>query len=355
VLRTRLTSQLLAGPPAHDPIEVAERLLAVQAQDLRGAMLSVRARSAAVASADIERALTVDRSLVVAWLNRGTLHLVRSQDYPWLLQLTAPGLATASSRWLAQHGVSANLAERGVAVITKALAKEGPMTRPEIRERLRAAGVPAQGQGPLAVLFLAGRRGLVVRGPVVGRQQAIVLVQDWLAEAKPVPRESALVELARRYLAGHGPAADRDLAQWSGLPLGEARTGLSGLRSVLKVREDGLLELAEHPAAAPMPGPKLLGQYEPLLLGWKSREQVLGAHKVVVAVNGLFRPFALVDGRAAGTWSLRGAQVALQPFAELEASASAALEADAGDIARFFGMPYRPMRDARTAGPGPQP
>ncbi|MFZ0169980.1 MAG: winged helix DNA-binding domain-containing protein [Candidatus Dormiibacterota bacterium] len=355
VLSSRLTSQLLAGPGAHDPIEVAARLLAVQAQDLRGAMLAVRARSARVTSADIERALTVDRALVVTWLNRGTLHLVRSQDYPWLHQLTAPGLASASSRWLAEQGVAADLAERGIAVITKALAKEGPLTRPQLGERLGAAGLLAQGRGALAVLFLAGQRGLVVRGPMVGGQQAMVLVRDWLAETKPVPRDAALVELARRYLAGHAPATDRDLAQWSGLSLGEARTGLSGLGSILREREDGLLELADQPAAAAMPGPKLLGQFEPLLLGWKSREQILGVHKVVETVNGRFRPFALVEGRAAATWSLRGPQVALQPFAELEGSAAAALEVDAEDVARFFGMPHRPMLGAVTSGAGPQP
>jgi len=65
---------------------------------------------------------------------------VRSHDYPWLLQLTAPGLATASGRWLAEQGVPANLAERGVVVIIVALAKEGPLTRPELRARLRSAG-----------------------------------------------------------------------------------------------------------------------------------------------------------------------------------------------------------------------
>lgn len=355
MLRGRLTAQLLAGPGARDPIQVAERLMAVQAQDLRGAMLAVRARSAGVTSAEVERALTVDRSLVVTWLNRGTLHLVRSQDYPWLQQLTAPVLASASSRWLAQQGVSASLAERGVAVITKALAKEGPLTRPQLGEHLAVAGVLVQGRGALAVLFLASQRGLVVRGPMVGGQQAMVLVQDWLAKTKPGPRDGALVELARRYLAGHGPASDRDLAQWSGLSLGEARTGLSGLGSVLRERDDGLLELADQPAAAAIPDPRLLGQYEPLLLGWKSRAQIEGAHKVVVTVNGRFRPFALVEGRAAGTWSLRGPQVELQPFAALDASAAAALEADAEDVARFFGMPHRPMQGAVTSGAGPQP
>ncbi|HUY24354.1 MAG TPA: hypothetical protein VMV09_03490 [Candidatus Saccharimonadales bacterium] len=50
-------------------------MLAPQAQDLRGA-LAVRARTASSTSAEVEWALTVDRSLLVTWLNRGTLHVV---------------------------------------------------------------------------------------------------------------------------------------------------------------------------------------------------------------------------------------------------------------------------------------
>ena len=41
-------------------------------------------------SADVDRALTDERSLLIATLNRGTLHLVRSEDYPWLQALMTP-------------------------------------------------------------------------------------------------------------------------------------------------------------------------------------------------------------------------------------------------------------------------
>src|SRR5919108_5540460 len=100
----RLTAQLLAGPPARDPVAVAERLLAVQAQDGRGVRLAIRARTTGLTALDVDRALTEERSLVVTWLNRGTLHLVRSEDYPWLQALTAPRLFTSVTRRLGQEG-----------------------------------------------------------------------------------------------------------------------------------------------------------------------------------------------------------------------------------------------------------
>jgi hypothetical protein len=77
---------------------------------------------------------------------------------------------------------------------------------------------------PVHVLALASIRGLIVRGPAAGRDQAFVLARDWLGSPPPVmSREAALGELARRYLAGHAPAADRDLAQWAGIGLRDAR------------------------------------------------------------------------------------------------------------------------------------
>lgn len=317
---------------------MAERLLAVQGQDPRGARLAVRARTSGVTAADVDRALTEERSLLITWLNRGTLHLVRSEDYPWLQALTTPPLQTSAARRLRQEGVSSEDVERGVKAIEKALAEDGPQTRVQLRERLESADVPAAGRVLIHLLFLAAVRGIAVRGPMVGRQHAYVLVRDWLGEQRPVDREAALAELARRYLAGHGPADDRDLARWAGLPLRDARAGLAAIASELEQREDGLVDLAKRPPAGPLPPPQLLGAYDPLLLGWTSREEIVGPHEIFVAVNGLFRPFALVGGRAVATWKLAGGRVSIDPLEKVTKKAMSALEADGREVERFFGF-----------------
>ncbi|HEU4703825.1 MAG TPA: winged helix DNA-binding domain-containing protein [Conexibacter sp.] len=343
VLAARLTAQLLAGAPARDPVAVTERLLAVQAQDPKGARLAIRARTqgTGTTAADVDRALT-DGRLLVSWLNRGTLHLVRREDWPWLHALTKPPLRTGNVRRLAQEGVSAADAERGVAAVERALADAGPLTREQLRERVDAAGVRTAGQALVHVLFAATLRGAIVRGPMVGSRHAFVLVRDWLGEAarKPVDRDVALAELARRYLAGHGPASDRDLARWAGLPLRDARAGLTAIASQLAERGDGLVELAGRTGVppAPMPPPRLLGTYEPLLLGWCSRADVLGANTRVVTINGVFHPIALVRGRAVGIWRLAGGELALDPFGRLAQRDLAALRRDAADVARFLGV-----------------
>ena len=332
----RLTAQLLAGAPAADPVAVAERLLAVQGQDPRGVRLAIRARSEGLTAADVDRALTEERSLLITWLCRGTLHLVRSEDYPWLQALTAPRLLRANARRLGQEGVGPDAAERAVRLIERELAEHGPLTRQELGERIARADVRTQGQALVHLLMLACLRGLAVRGPMVGAHHAYALVRDWLGEPGPVDRDRALAELARRYLAGHGPAGDRDLAKWAGLPLRDVRAGLAGMGSELDRGADGLVDLAARAPAAELPGPRLLGAYDPVLLGWTSREPLLGRHLERITVDGLFRPFALVRGRAAATWSMPGGEVVLEPFARLGREDRAALEADAADVVRFL-------------------
>jgi Winged helix DNA-binding domain len=342
VTAERCAAQLLCGEPARSPEEVARRLLAVQAQDPRGARLTVRARSAGLSAADVDAALA-RRSLVVCWLNRGTLHLVRAEDYWWLHPLTAPQMGTGNARRLAQEGVPPDDAERGVAVVRAALAADGPLTRAQLRQRIAAAGVRTEGQALVHTLELASIRGLIVRGPVTGREQAFVLASDWLgAPPPPLEREAGLGELARRYLAGHAPAADRDLARWAGIGLRDARLGLAACGAVQ--RPDGLADPPgrPQPARPGLPPPRLLGAFDPLLLGWASRDPVVGPHRQIVTVNGLFRPFALAGGRAVATWTFADGEVKLDPFGVLNAETVAALDAEAADVTRFLGRPASP-------------
>ena len=73
-----------------------------------------------------------------------------------------------------------------------------------------------------------------------------------------------------------------------------------------------------------------------MLLGWRSREPVLGSNAGLVVAGGLFRPFALVDDRAVATWRLAGEKVELEPFTRLPRSVRAALAEDAEAVVRYL-------------------
>jgi hypothetical protein len=152
-----------------------------------------------------------------------------------------------------------------------------------------------------------------------------------------VDRDAALAELARRYLAGHAPGDDRDLARWAGVPLRDSRAGLAAIASEVEECDDGLLRLKGQARAAEIPPPRLLGAFDPVLLGWTSREEITGQHTSLVTVNGLFRPFAMVNGKAVATWRLVKGKVAIEPLERISKKDRAALEADAADVERFMG------------------
>lgn len=329
---------MLSGPPGDSPGSVVGHLLAVQAQDERAFRLAVRSRTRGLLATDVDRALD-QRRLVVTWLNRGTLHLVRAEDYRWLHTLTAPRVVARVERRLRQLGVDAGQTERGVATIVGSLESEGPLTRHQLRDRLSDDGVPTGGQALVHLLAITSLRGLTVRGPMVDGRHAFVSVADWLGPSPTtVDRDESLGRLALRYLTGHGPAAPGDLAAWAGITLGDARTGFARVLDQLDPVGDGSVRRTGADGDATPPPVRLLGAFDPLLHGWASRELFVGRHGSVVTTNGIFRPVCLVGGRAVATWRISPRGVQLRPLEDIDDTAMAQVADDARDVARYLGM-----------------
>jgi hypothetical protein len=343
----RWAAQWLDRAAGRSPADVAGAVLAIQAQDASAARRAVRARAAALTAADVDAALA-GGAVLVSWLMRGTLHLVRAEDLPWLHGLTAPGRFTASARRLGGLGVAPGAADRAVALIERAIEADGPQRRDELVARLVAAGIPAAGQAPAHLLGLAALRGRIVLDGGGGGPARYALWRDRVAEPPTAlageARDRALAELARRYLAGHGPATGDDLARWSGLGLRDARAGLGAIGAELEELGGGLLDLAGRGGEVSAPAPRLLGAFDPYVLGWRDRGFAVPARhaKRVHPGAGILRAVAAVHGRAVATWTARRAgsrlRIELEPFGRIAGAARAALEAEARDVARFEGL-----------------
>jgi hypothetical protein len=250
--------------------------------------------------------------------------------------VTTPPLLNESVRRLGVEGISPAAGERALAAMERLLG-DGPLAGPELRALLEEDGHPVTGPAFSHLCFRAGVLGLVVRGPMAGGQHAYVLTRDWLgARGGAVDRDVALAELARRYLAGHAPASDRDLARWAGVPLRDARAGLGAVAAESEEREDGLVQLRGQTLGKELPPPRLLGAFDPVLLGWTSREEITGRHTELITVNGLFRPFAMVGGKAVATWRLVKGKVEMKPLEPIAKRDRVALDADAADVERFM-------------------
>ena len=353
VLAERVRAQVLTGLRPADPVEAVRRVGALQAQDARALRLAIRARTTGVDAPAVQRALAEPGRLVVTWLMRGTLHAVPAGDVRWLLALLRPARSSGRTRRLAL-GLDDHLLDTALPIAVELLAA-GPLTRSELADRLRAAGVPlGPGQAPAHLLSVAAREGLVCRGPDRDGEPTYVRLSDWLAGAEPVEpveRDDALARLARRYLTGHGPAGAADLAAWSGLPLRDARTGLGALAAAGEVEG---VRIGGAPAywlpGEPSPEDRtvrLVPAFDEYLLGYRGRALALDAahaHRIQ-AGGGIVHPAVLLGGRIIGTWRQRrgdgGLIVAVEPFRRLPRGTRAALAAEAADIGRFLGVPAR--------------
>ena len=74
-----------------------------------------------------------------------------------------------------------------------------------------------------------------------------------------------------------------------------------------------------------------------------------GDHAGIVTKNGLFRPIALVDGRAAGIWRMPKGRSSFEPFGQLPRPVRDALAAEAADVERFLAASPRATADSGTS------
>jgi hypothetical protein len=281
---------------------------------------------------------------------RKTIHMIPTDDAGWWLPLFEPGIAKWSSRRLEQLGLPRAKQERALAVIARALADEGPMTRTDARERVVAAGVELDTQIGMHIALSAVVSGIACLGPDRGAATCLVRREDWLGKLPAFDRDRALAELARRYLGGFGPATDRDFAYWAGLPLRDVRAGLESISSEIEevaVGEETMLTLRGMLPRLPRAGQlRMLGNFDTYLLGWKDRSfSVSDQHAAAVKEGGggWIRPVVVLDGVVIGGWrSARKGQrieASLNVPREPSAPVREAIEAEVEDIARFEGMP----------------
>jgi len=358
----RLRAQRLIQQPANNITNVArlvKDMCGIQAQDAHAATLAVRVRSAGLVAGNVEQARVQERSIIRTWGQRGTLHLLATEDLGWLLSLLGPIFVTGDQRRRAELGLDEDICTKGIAAIRDILANQGPLTRAELVEQLAVrTGMRLEGQAAPHLLFRAALEGIVCLGPDRGTKPTYVLIDDWLegnARVLSLSRDAACTELARRYLAAYGPAEPDDLATWSGLPMREVRAAWKSIANdltVVEVAGRSAWMLKEHLAwldelPSPAPVVRLLPGFDTYLLGYRSRDLVVSPPyaKRINAGGGMIHPTLIIDGRAIGTWKFKrqknSLDVVLEPFEELAAEIQPELEAEVQDIARFLGAPAR--------------
>src|SRR6266516_733710 len=333
--------------------QVVKELCGIQAQDALAAILAVRVRSTGLFAVDVERARVQERTVVRTWGQRGTLHLLATEDLGWLLPLLGPVFIVAGRRRRAELGLDEDTCTQGMRIIRNVLASQGPLTRAELVEQLAAHGLRLEGQARPYLLQRAALEGIICLGPDRGAEPTYVLLSDWVDQehrGHSLSQEAAYTELALRYLRAYGPATPEDMASWSGMSLSKIRAAWQHLADqLIELEISGspawMLKMCaawldEPPPHAPVVG--LLPGFDIYLLGYQNRDLAVPRQhaKRINAGGGILHPALLVDGRVLGTWKSKRKKnhlyVVVEPFDRLAPEVHEGLEAEVTDLARFL-------------------
>ncbi len=331
--RALLARQLLLERSASSIAEAVEQVGGLQTQYAPSGYVGLWTRLRDFGRGALTAALA-DRSVVQASLMRVTIHLVSGREF-WAY---ATGVRHARRQWALRTPGAAD--EGGEAAMVAAAAR--------LRDALADGPRTVKELGELGAGFV-GNLGLwvdLVRVPPSGtwerrRADRLALAEDWVGPCD-VDEAAGREHLVRAYLQGFGPAAWRDIASWAGFTVSETRQAGEGLTLVRYRDEEGreLIDLPDAPLPDPeMPAPvRFLPHWDANLLVHARRTGIL-PEPFRPRVFSVRNPFSvgvyLVNGVAAGAWSLKDGRIVLDPFVDLSATDRRAVEAEREALEAF--------------------
>lgn len=307
IAAARLAGQQIAGTELKTIKDIVSWMGAMQAQDYSMMKWAIGIRLPGSTQKNIDAALDCGE-IIRTHLLRPTWHVVSADDIRWMLALTAPRIRASMKSRHKQLEITDPVVTKSNAVIEKALAAEGHLTRDELLAGLEKAKIATGGQRGAHLLFLAELDGIICSGAAKGKQTTYALLEERAPKTNVLSRDEALAELARRYFTSHGPATLQDFVWWSGLSVADAKQALEMLRQDLVSGQAGMQtywwgNLLSLPATD-WKSLYLLPAFDEFIISYKDRSAVLPAenHRKAVSNNGIFWPTVVVKGRVAGTW-----------------------------------------------------
>jgi hypothetical protein len=306
-LRQRLATQRLSSAPLPRAADVVRLLTCVQSQERDHAFFSLALRSRAATYAAV-RAEYDSGAFLRTHILRPTWHFVLPEDLRWVLAATSDRVIRSMAGRHAQVGLDdPRHVGRSLDALTEVLSGRRFLPRAEVAAEFdRRGGLPARGEQLSHLLLLAELRGLVCSGPMRGVHHTYALVDEVVPPQPEVGREEALARLARRFFAGHGPAAVKDLTRWASLTIADATTAIAAAGDTLqRVDVDGVPHWFDPAVPRRTTGGRaayLLPVYDEVVLTYPATGfPVLDRHPSAGGVDPFWAP-VVVDGTDVGLW-----------------------------------------------------
>lgn len=357
--RARLATRhlLVPGLRAETPEAVADALVALHATDAATVYLSVLARLEKPATAEVERALYDDRTLVRMHGMRQTLFVVPADLAPVVQASTTREMWAKERGALLKSATDAGLDEAWLARVEAETVAEvrrrGSATGAELgkavaglRDKvLYGKGTKWEAWQPASarVLRVLGFDGAVVRGRPVGSWLSSQHRWEPGAGHAEIAVADAQAELVRRWLRSFGPVTDADLKWWTGWKAADARAALKAVGAVKVALEDGtgwLLEDDLEPVQEPAPWAALLPALDPTAMGWQAREWYLpeALRPQLFDRTGNVGPTVWWNGEVVGGWAQRSdGRVATKLLREVGRDAQKAIATEVERLQQALG------------------
>ncbi|WP_019548348.1 winged helix DNA-binding domain-containing protein [Streptomyces sulphureus] len=341
--RATLARQLLLDRADMPPLQAVAHLCGLQAQEPQEPFTGLWSRLRRFSPTALDTLLT-GRDVVRTHLMRRTVHLLTADD---ALAWRARHHAMLRQRVLGVHRSALDGVDLDeLAAATRALFADGEPRSTAALARALAERWPAPGTRALGETAVAALVPMVQRPPR-GQWRVRSGVRNtplasWLGRETdpPAPEGTDPVgeTLVRRYLAAFGPAASADLRAWCGLAgLPAAVAAVRGeLVSFRDERGRELLDLPDAPRPDPdTPAPvRFLPSFDNAILGYHDRTRLIDDAHRGLSVTGA--RLALIDGRAAATWTADAHTVTVTPLRPLTRAERTDVTEEGSSLASFL-------------------
>jgi hypothetical protein len=349
IANQRLVNQHLVKPTLEKASEVVALLGAVQAQDYGSAKWALAQRTLAATDADVEREIA-EGAIVRTHVLRPTWHFVAPADIYWMLALSAPRVHAANAYSYRELELDDAVFRRSRTALIRALQGGKQLTRDELGVMLEKARVSVKDPRRLVYSMMrAELDGVICSGARRGKQFTYMLLEERVPPTKPLERDEALYELAKRYFSTRGPATADDLAWWSGLTKADSKRAAESVASEL---QHEMMDGRSYWFRAPVPLAKrrtpiahLLPNYDEYFVGLRDRSafgERLRAAGIEARTDALSGHMLTINGQIVGGWrrTFRGkkAVLHLKQLQALTATENRAVGVAASRLAEFLGV-----------------
>lgn len=306
LLARRLANQQVSHHRFVKPKEVVAWMGAMQAQDYAMARWAVGVRLPSADHNAVQKA--VDKGEIIrTHLLRPTWHFVSGHDAGWIIDLTAPHIQGSMKSRLKQLELTPRLLAKALTILDKLLRDGDHLTRDEIIRAWEKNKILTGDQRASHLLICAELEKVICSGAIKAMKNTYAHFGRRVKEQKPLSRDEGLCRLAERYFTSHGPSTLADFANWSGLPMPDARKAIKYTEHILTSEKidsnlywfrDGSVNDARFDDVYCLPA------FDEFVIGYKDRSAcLLDKHKaVVISINGMFFPIIVARGKVVGSW-----------------------------------------------------